>query len=310
MGKKIDFKRLVIEYALIFASAFCYAFALYFFVFANPFTNGGIAGIVAMIDYLIGTDVYGGYINFAINVPLIILALFALNRNFTIKTVVHIFFVSAFLAIFPLLGETGMAQYEGGDDIGRNILAAIYGGVLAGVALALVFYVKGSTGGADILGMLIQKKNPACRVQWGIFIVNCVIIGISAIVFSYNPKEGEWKFDIDSLQPVMLAFIYQFISAKVCDLMTQGPKTALKIEVVTDNPEELSAEILTKLKHGVTVVPAKGMYENKDRNLLICVVSKRQMRDFKDILKKYDNTFAYVAPVNEIIGSFNNRKKL
>lgn len=307
---KTGFKKIVLEYAVLLLSAFCYAFALYFFVFANPFTNGGIAGIVAMINYLIGTDVYGGYINFAINVPLIIIALFVLNRNFTVKTVVHIFLVSAFLAIFPIIGESGMGQYVAGDDVGRNILAALYGGVLAGVALALVFFIKGSTGGADILGMLIQKRNPACRVQWGIFIVNCVIIGISAIVFSYNPNEKAFKFSVDSFQPVMLAFIYQLVSAKVCDIMTQGPKTALKIEVVTDTPEELSKEILTKLKHGVTVVPAKGMYEYKDRSLLICVVSKRQMRDFKDILKKYNNTFAYVAPVNEIIGAFNNRKKL
>jgi len=314
MNKKIlhQFKELF----FLILSSFLFAFAMYYFIFANAFTNGGVAGIVAMINYLIQTDVYSGYINFAINLPLIVLAFVGLSKEFAIKTTISIFCVSAFLTLFATVGENGIAQYttlinvNGVEyyDIGRSILASLFGGVLGGVALALVFSVKGSTGGADIIGAFIQRKNPAFRVQWGIFVVNCVIVSVSAFVYAYNIELKKFVFTSDFLQPVMLAVIFQFVSATVCDMVLQGGKTALKFEVVTDNPDELSKELLATLKHGVTLVPAKGMYEYKEKGLLICVVSKRQIQDFKDILKKYPNTFAYVAPVSEIIGVFNLRK--
>ena len=85
----------------------------------------------------------------------------------------------------------------------------------------------------------------------------------------------------------------------------QGSKVALKFEVVTDHPDELSKELIDTLQHGVTVVPAKGMYAHQDRSLLICVVKKGQIEQFKEILKKYPDTFAYVGQVNEIFGTFN-----
>ena len=162
---------------------------------------------------------------------------------------------------------------------------------MCGLSLALVLGVRGSTGGADIVGAFIQRKNPAVRVQWGIFVVNSIIIGISAIVYSYNVQEKIFVFNSDFFQPVMLALILQFVAAKVCDFFSQGIKSALKFEVITDHPEELANELLSSLKHGVTLVPATGMFEKKNRSLLICVVKKRQIQDFKDILKKYPGTF-------------------
>ena len=304
MKKKIF--KYVKEGIILVVSAFLFAVSIYSFVFGNDFTNGGVSGIVAMINYLIRTDKFGGYINLAMNVPLIILSFVGLSREFAIKTSVHILLVSAFLSLFPLI-DNGSLQFSSGGDVGKSVIAALGGGAVSGVALALVLGIRGSTGGADILGAFIQRKNPAFSVQWGIFIVNSAIIGISAIVYSYNLNEGKFQFGMQSIQPIMLALIFQFISARMCDVITQGAKTALKFEVITDRPEELSKEILSTLKHGVTVVPATGMYEHKEKSLLICVVKKRQIQNFKDILKKYPGTFAYVASVSEIIGAFNSR---
>jgi uncharacterized membrane-anchored protein YitT (DUF2179 family) len=314
MGNKVLHR--LKELFVLILSSFLFAFAMYYFIFANEFTNGGVAGIVAMINYLIRTDDYSGYINFAINLPLILLAFVGLSKEFAVKTTISIFFVSFFLTLFATVGEAGFSQYTAISvingqkyyDVGKCILASLFGGGIAGVALALVFSVKGSTGGTDIAAAFIQRKNPAVSVQWGIFVVNSVIVTVSAFVYAYKVDLKKFVFDSDFLQPVMLAIIFQFVSATVCDIVLQGGKTALKFEVVTDNPDELSKELLATLKHGVTLVPAKGMYEYKEKGLLICVVSKRQIQDFKNILKKYPNTFAYVAPVSEIIGVFNLRK--
>lgn len=302
------------ESLLLIVSAFLYSFGLYYFVFANEFTNGGVSGIVAMIDYLIGHDKYAGLINFAINIPLIIISFVMLSREFAVKTTIHIAIVSAFLALFPLLDTPQYSVFveiaegiEPYKDVGRGVLASLFGGVFAGLSLAAILSIRGSSGGADVIGAIITKKNPAFTVQWGIFAVNSTIIGISAIVYSYNPKDNSFAFGAETFQPIMLALIFQFVNAKVCDFVMQGAKTALKFEVITDYPEEVAEELMTELRHGVTLVQATGMFEKKNKGLLICVVKKRQIQEFKDILKKYPNTFAYVAPVSEIIGAFNVR---
>jgi len=301
---------------LLFAAAFCYSYAMYVFVMKNNFTNGGVAGIVVLITHFMSqeaADAYTGIMNFALNAPLIIMAFIVLSKGYTIKTTACIVMISLMLEVFPKLDF--ITQYSSVvtvngieyEDVGRSILGAIFGGALCGVAIYCVIGARGSTGGADIVAAFIQKKNPACNVQWGIFIVNCVIIAASVIVYSYDVANNTFVFDADSFQPVMLAFIFQFISAKVCDILTQGPKTALKFEVITEHPEELSKELMESLNHGVTLLPAKGMFEHKEKSLLICLVKKRQIQDFKDILKKYPGTFAYVASVNEIIGMFNQK---
>ncbi len=304
------------EYTLLTLSALLYTISIYCFVYANNFTNGGVAGIVAMINYLIQTDKYAGIINLGINIPLIILSFVGLSKEFAVKTTVHIVLVSIFLSVFaaipidqyvvwtPVNGEEVEVYY----DIGKAILASLYGGVIAGASLALVLSIRGSSGGADIIGAFIQHKNPSFSVQWAIFAVNSAIIALSVIVYSFNVAEGKFHFGIDSLQPVMLAMIFQFVATKVCDVMMQGGKTALKFEVVTEYPEEVSKDLIENLQHGVTMVPATGMFAKKQKGLLICLVKKNQIKDFKDILKKYPDTFAYVGSVSEVIGTFNIAK--
>lgn len=233
------------EYAILVVSAVIYAFTMHYFVFPNEFTNGGVTGITAMINYLIRTDKLSGVINLAFNVPLIIVSFVYLSREFAVKTTVHIILVSSFMELFAM---TGVGRYQANGDVGRSILATLYGGCLAGISLALVLGIRGSSGGADVVGAIIQKKNPALEVQWGIFTVNSVIIGISAIVFSYDLEAKHFVFSSESFQPIMLALIFQFASAKVCDFVLQGAKTALKFEVVTDCPDELSAELISVFK--------------------------------------------------------------
>ena len=293
------------KYSIITLSAFLFAAAVYGFILPNNFTSGGVSGVVAMITYLIDTDVYAGYINLAINVPLIIISFIAINRKYAFKTTVHILLVSAFLAVFPLIDSKGLMQYVTNGEVGKNILAALGGGVLSGASLAFALSARGSTGGVDVLGAFLQKRNPAISVQWAIFMINALIVGISAFVYSYNKVDKTYIISLASLEPIMLALIFQFVSARICDAVTQGAKTALKFEVITDHPKELADDIISELRHGVTVLPAKGMFLGEEKHLLICVVKKRQIQKFKDILKKYPDTFEYVAQVSEIIGIFN-----
>lgn len=296
------------EYLLIILGGVFYAFAVYYFIYENKFTSGGVAGVVAMICYFLPERFvkYGGVINLCIHVPLLIFAFFKLDKDFAIKTMANVLAVSVTLYILPEIKDViGMDQYIVNGDVGKSILAALFGGAIAGITLSFVLKVNACTGGPDIIAAYITKKNPAYSIQWMIFITNAVIIGASVIVFSFDRQTGAFSLTAESIQPIMLALIFQFMNSKMSDIMMKGSKVALKFEVVTDHPEELSNDLLTSLKHGVTVIPAKGMYARQDRALLICVVKKGQIEQFKEILKKYPDTFAYVCQVNEIFGSFN-----
>ena len=90
----------------------------------------------------------------------------------------------------------------------------------------------------------------------------------------------------------------------VGNAIIKGSKSAYKFFIVTTHAEEIDAEIIKKLHHGATKLPAKGVYSNGDRTVIVCVVNRRQLVDFRNILKKYDDTFAFVETVNETFGSF------
>ena len=98
--------------------------------------------------------------------------------------------------------------------------------------------------------------------------------------------------------------LYCFLMSFVGNMIIKGSKSAYKFFIVTTHPDEIDAEIFAKLHHGATRISAKGAYSNTDRTVIVCVVNKRQVVEFRDILKKYDDTFAFVETVNETVGTF------
>ena len=105
---------------------------------------------------------------------------------------------------------------------------------------------------------------------------------------------------------MILCLLYCYLSSRISDGILKGGKTALKCEVVTQHANELSARLLQELRHGVTVLPAEGMYSETPRSLLICVVNRHQVVRFQEILSEFPDTFAYVSSVNETLGNFKH----
>ena len=190
-----------------------------------------------------------------------------------------------------------LTKNESEEKIGIRLLSAFVGGAAAGISLAFSLKVNSSTGGADILGAMIQKKYPHKSVASMIFGVNGVIMLSSIPVYKEN------------LIPVFLSLVFICATTVICDRMMISSKSALKFEVVTEYAEEISKEIIEKLGHGVTVTPAVGMFEHHNKQLLICVISPRQVSKFQAIIRNYPDTFAYVGSVSEVIGKFNDDKK-
>ncbi len=285
-------------------AAVIYAVGFHYFIAPAQFAPGGVGGIIAMVKHLLNVDTSVGQFDFSsvllllINVPLALFTMKRLSKEFLVSTLVEsaLMMIALFLVdniidpkyVFTICHASTVPS----GDIGTRIVCALFGGVTYGISLSLALGVNSSTGGADIIAAAIQTKNPGKSVPTLIFIVNLVIVGVS--VFVYN----------DNLMPIFLALIYMFVSTHTSDTIMCGAKSAMKFEVVTEYGEEISQEIISELGHTATVLPAEGMFEHKNRCLLVCVIQPRQVVKFKNIISKYPNTFAYIGTVNEIIGKF------
>ena len=169
------------------------------------------------------------------------------------------------------------------------------------VLSGLAFRRNSSTGGADIIAKYVSKKDPLLNFFWINFAINAVIACVSFFVYAERDASGALQLDF---KPVCLCLLYCLLSSIVGNAIIKGSKSAYKFIIITSHADEIDAEILSKLKHGATRIQATGAYSNASRDVIICVVNKRQIVEFRDILKKYPDTFAFVETVNETLGNF------
>ncbi len=274
-------------------SAGLVAFAAHCLIEPNEFTIGGASGIAIMVSYTTQGVIPQSAIVFAINAPLVIVSFFFVKRKFAVLTLLNILLQSLFLLI---LENCGAPRIE--FEAGTRIFAAIAGGVCIGVSVAFAFKIGGSTGGTDILAVMIQKKCPAPSIAWMIFFVNAAIIGVSFIVF-YD----EGSAIAVNLLPIMMSLFEVYVESKTNDSMTNGFQSAIEFRIITDKPEELSLALMKELSRGVTELPATGMYTKEKHSMLVCVVNRRQVNALRRIMKEIDpQAFAVMSNVSQVLG--------
>lgn len=296
---------LIKSIVLALLSALCYSIVFHFFVNPSRFAPGGFGGIVAIVKHVTGTQIHTAEIDYSMfiiagcNIPLILLSYKLISKRFALLTFLTTTFMSLFMFLLDNVIDPNYAFSVAGtpliNDVGTRLMAALFGGVACGFSLSLALKGGGCSGGTDIVGMLIQQWKPQRHLGVLIESLNGIIVAISYFIYK------------DNLTPVFLAIVYMFVSAKTCDFILDYGKRAVKFEVVTNSPEEtelIAKELIEKLGHGVTVLPAQGMFEHKERGLLICVVKPAQVNKFKKIIQKYNNTFAYYDNVYETLGKF------
>ncbi len=275
---------------LIAALAVLLALAYSLFVFPNSFAPTGINGIMTMIQYLFHIDL--GYLSLLGNLPLLIVFWKRVGSEFSGKTLV---FVVTFSVANLLMRHFGVERFGYHTENGTSlILGPIVAGLVSGFAYGVTLSHGGSTGGLDVLAAAVRKRHPEMDLVWVIFCLNASVAVISFFVYGY-------KFE-----PVIMCLIYCYVSSQVSGHMLRGLKKALKFEVVTEEIEALSQALIAQMHHGVTVVPAEGMYSHQEKKLLICLVNPRQIVQFQDLLRQFPGSFAYVSEVTETMGNFKH----
>lgn len=285
-------KSKIVQYILLCVIAILSAISYEIFVSPNGFAPAGVNGIATMVQYKLNFSL--GYMSLLINVPMLAVAAFILDRSYAFRTLTFVVVFSVSVVVLQEMGIEAIVFH--GADGGSRLMAAIAAGFFTGLFYSLSIRLGGSTGGTDIVGAFIHHKYPEYDTVGIIFSLNASVAVISFFVYGFQ------------YQPVILCIVYSFVCSRVSDGILKGTRSAARFEVVTPYGEELSKELMEKLHHGVTMLPAKGMYSHADYSVLICIVNRRQVVEFEKILLQYDNTFASLSTANGIIGRFKHVK--
>lgn len=285
----------ILSYAAIVLVAVLLAFNYHLFIVENHFAPAGLNGIATMIQYKTGFSI--SYMSLLINVPLCILAYFLVDKSFAKKTLV---FSLMYSVAYLLLQNSNTSFLQYNADGHDTIFPVIISGVISGFVYGICLKYNSSTGGTDILSRYINKVKPETNFFLVTFTLNAFVAIISLFVYSEGGS-AEYK-------PVALCITYCFISNFVGNYIIKGTKTAYKFTVITTHPDEISADIAQKLRHSATKLDAIGTYTKGERSVLICVVNKHQLVDFKNIIALYSDTFAFYELVGETYGNFKHIK--
>jgi uncharacterized membrane-anchored protein YitT (DUF2179 family) len=234
---------------------------------------------------------------FAFNAPIFALVAIFVSRKTGFILIAYILMQSGLLMLFKWLEDNaGLPFYDAisTDSPKENnvVFAAIGVGVVSGFGFSLMLRRFGASGGTYAISALIKHFHPEHSIAWVAFALDASIVGLAFVVYDFQ------------INPVISTLLNIFLSNLVVDYMLQGLRSGYKFEIITDKPEELSAEIMSKLGRGVTSLHAQGMYTHKEHTLVVCIIRKRQVGELLRILKGYDATFSYSCKVNEVYGRF------
>ena len=280
--------RKVFTYCVIVFIALAAAVNYQIFVFPNRFAPSGLNGLCTMIQHMFGISV--GYLSLIINIPLALLVYFKVNRSLAVRSMVYVVTFSLALLVLERVDLT--AFYYATENGTSTILGPLVAGIIYGGCYSMLVQCSAYSGGTDFIAALIHKKHPEQNTLWLIFGLNVIVALISYFVYDYK------------IEPVILCIMYSFTSSTVSDKMGKNGRSAVCFEIITDYPNEISKEIIEKLHHSTTLIPAKGMYSGRETNMLICVVNKTQVAAITRIIRKYPYTFAIMDPVSEVMGNF------
>ena len=277
-----------LTYAVIVLIAMVAAVNYEIFVFPNKFAPAGLNGICTMIQHVAGISV--GYLSLIINIPLAVWVYFEISKPLAVRSMVY---VGTFSVALLVLDKVDLSAFYYVTENGTSaILGPLVAGIIWGSCYNILVQCSAYSGGTDFIAAIIHKRKPEQSLFYLIFSLNAAVAMISFFVYDYK------------IEPVILCILYSFMSSTVTDKLTKNGRSAVCFEIITDFPKEISDEIIRKLHHSTTLIPAKGMYSGRETNMLICVVNKTQVTAVTRILRKYPHTFAIMDPVSEVVGNF------
>ena len=280
-NEKLFTKKWFIAYSLIIAGTLIVSVGYVYFIVPYKIVPGGIYGISIVLHYLLGLPV--GMTSLAFNIPLTIIGTRILGPRFGAKTVTGFISTSVFVDVLSYFSE--LKPLVENDPL----LSSIFGGALVGVGVGLIFKSKATSGGSDVIAMILAKYThlPLGQLMMG---VDSVIVLFGFIAF------GDWRIPLYS-------WITIFVMGKVIDAVLSGVSYEKTILIVSDKHEAIRDKIINDLNRGGTFLNGEGMYNGTSKKVIFTVVNRRELAMLEEFINKTDpKAFVTVMDANEILG--------
>lgn len=287
MSKKTDSGRLrsvwrwIVDIVVIIIGSGIYALGVHSFTSPNDIAPGGVTGIATIVSSV--TDWKVGTLIGLMNIPLLIAGFILLNKRVMIRTLISVVVLSfmtdyAFNAVPVYVAESG-----------SGILAAIFGGLLMGAGLGIVYVREGTTGGTDIVIKIINRFRPEMKLGTISFLINAAVAALGYFVYK-------------NLDVVLYAVISIFVESKVMDTLVYGGLEGKFLMIFSQQPQEIAQKLLL-MKRGVTLLKGEGAYSGEERQVICIAVHKNEYVKVKRIVKETDpEAFVIITGANEVLG--------
>ncbi|KAF5066297.1 putative 5xTM membrane BCR, YitT family [anaerobic digester metagenome] len=277
------------SYGLITLGSFILAAGFVLFVDPHRIAPGGVYGIGIIVHYLTkgvfaafpdGLPI--GAVGLVLNIPLTIIGIKVLGPRFGVKTIVGFVLTSVFID-----AQHYVFGYE--PLVNNPLLSSIYGGVLIGFGLGLIFKTRATSGGSDIIAMIIAKYTRLPLGQLMIYVDSAIVL-LALVAF------GDWEIPLYS-------WIVIYITGKVIDMTISGANFDKALLIISDKYEEIRHKLMYDLERGGTLINGVGMWEGQERKIIYTTLSRREVHMIKDFIIEIDpNAFVTVIDANEILG--------
>lgn len=291
MIRNLKRKNIIILKDIIFSIIGCIFISagIVFFLLPLKISAGGFSGIATITYYLFNLKL--GTVIWILNIPLLIIGFFRIGKYFFFKTMFATWLLSFCINFFE-----NMNLFLNIDDI---LLSAIYGGVIIGIGTTCIFKANNSTGGTELLIQIILSYKDNIKVSKLLIIIDSIIVGLNLIIFK-------------QIEIGLYSFIVLFLNSKIVDLFIEGVNFTKIVYIISDKSTEISNKILNDLDKGLSGIYGKGMYQNKEKLILMCVIKKRDLIKLKEIVKQVDDAaFMIISDAIDVYGlGFTKESKI
>lgn len=287
------------EYALVALGILLYVTGWILFLIPNNLVGGGVSGVAAIVQYATKGFIKIGTTYFVVNAVLLVIAMFVLGKGFGGKTVFAVILASIGLNVLQGLIPAEITQTLAVDN--GKLMSTIMGGILVGVGIGLTMSQGGSTGGTDIIALIVNKYrnvSPGRMILW----MDVVIILSSMFVPSYAP-DGSLLPWTEKITTVVYGFILVVVNSTVLDLYLAGSRQSVQVFIFSHKYAEIADEITQNLHRGVTVLDGKGWYTQQSTEVLMVLTRKSDLSLLLRTIKSIDsNAFLSVSSVTGVYG--------
>ncbi len=308
---KLVFKRsFIVDYFFITIGAAIMAMGIGVFLVDAQVVPGGVSGLSMALHYLSNRTIPVGLLIWVLNIPLFFWGLKELGKKFGIRTfygfTLNAFFIDFFRGSIPGFNFIRLQDTQTVKDLYNHdfLFLILIGSLMLGIGLGIIFKFKGTTAGSDIVAAIMQKRF-GLKPGQAIMFIDFFVIALAGLIIEVKHLSP----DKPAMSLTLYALFLLLVSSKIVDVIIDGFDYARMAYIISDKNDEIANTIMNELSRGATGLRAHGLYKNVEREILVSVVTLREVGQLIDMIKEIDpEAFVIISNVHEVLGEGFRRR--